>query len=169
MIPLILVVLLVATSINGHGGRTMASDILSAHGGVFRDLHWTNDELAEISALHTTASHHKLMQLVARKLMDSDIDDAARRRIEKFMRLKRPPKFLETFLTDEDRNYLLQHHAAGDFHQYAVLLFERLFELPKEQAVAALRYFGHTAEAEALANAECYECEVQRLAERLAR
>ncbi|VDO87356.1 unnamed protein product [Heligmosomoides polygyrus] len=40
-------------------------DILSAHGGVFRALDWTNEELAEISALHTTASHHKLMQLVA--------------------------------------------------------------------------------------------------------
>ncbi|KAK6038157.1 hypothetical protein COOONC_24338 [Cooperia oncophora] len=103
MIPLILVVLLVALSVNGH--EEDDHDILSAHGGVFRDLHWTNDELAEISKLHTTASHHELMKLVARKLMDSDIDDASRRRIEKFMKLKRPPKFLETFLSDTDRNF----------------------------------------------------------------
>ncbi|XGW19124.1 hypothetical protein V3C99_003163 [Haemonchus contortus] len=167
MIPLILLLLLVVPSVNGQEDDNY--DILSAHGGIFRDLHWTNDELAEISALHTTASHHKLMQLIARKLRNSDIGDAAKRRIEKFMKLKRPPKFLETFLSDEDRNQLLQHHAVGDFHQYAVLLFERLFELPKTQAVSALRYFGHNMEAEALDNAECYECEVQRLAARLAR
>ncbi|VDO40423.1 unnamed protein product [Haemonchus placei] len=101
MIPLILLLLLVVPSVNGQEDDNY--DILSAHGGIFRDLHWTNDELAEISALHTTASHHKLMQLL-RKLRNSDIGDAAKRRIEKFMKLKRPPKFLETFLSDEDRN-----------------------------------------------------------------
>ncbi|VDL75348.1 unnamed protein product [Nippostrongylus brasiliensis] len=168
MVPLIWIALLVA-SVYGQDQNLDEPDILSAHGGVFRHLDWTNEELAAISALHTTASHHKLMELVARKLATSDIDDASRRRIEKFMMQKRPPKFLESFLSDSDRDYLLEHHAAGDFHQYAVLLFQRLFELPKSQAVAALHYFGHRAEAEALADAECYECAVQRLAERLAR
>ncbi|RCN50536.1 hypothetical protein ANCCAN_03390 [Ancylostoma caninum] len=144
-------------------------DILSAHGGVFRALDWTNEELAEVSALHTTASHHKLMQYVANKLSRSDIDEVSRRKIERFLKSKRPPKFLESFLSETDRKYLLQHHAAGDFHQYAVLLFERLFELPKEDAITALRYFGHNFEADSLENAECYECAVSRLAERLAR
>ncbi|KHJ83164.1 hypothetical protein OESDEN_17139 [Oesophagostomum dentatum] len=144
-------------------------DILSAHGGVFRALDWTNEELAEISALHTTASHHKLMQYVAKKLSRSDIDEISRRRIEKFLKLKRPPKYLETFLSESDRKQLLQYHAAGDFHKYAVLLFERIFELPKSKAIGALRYFGHNFEADTLENAECYECAVSRLAERLAR
>ncbi|VDO28122.1 unnamed protein product, partial [Heligmosomoides polygyrus] len=155
----------------------------------------------------------------SQKLMNSDINEEGRRRIEKFMLQKRPPKFLENFLSAADRNFigwlwedadcgpdkklvdefiptadhvqlvsvelhrlasrlprctgadrlaaikafsplngLLEHHAAGDFHQYAVLLFERLFELPKSKAVAALRYFGHHAEADSLSGAECYEC-----------
>ncbi|KAK6729809.1 hypothetical protein RB195_006703 [Necator americanus] len=144
-------------------------DILSAHDGVFGALDWTNEELAEVSALHTTASYAKLMQYVANKLAMSDVDELTRRRIEKFMKMKRPPKFLESFLSDSDRKYLLQHHAAGDFHQYAVLLFERLFELPRDDAVTALRYFGHNSEADFLENADCYECAVTRLAERIAR
>ncbi|KAE9420272.1 hypothetical protein Angca_001878, partial [Angiostrongylus cantonensis] len=40
------------------------SSFLTAHNGVFRALDWTNDELAEVSALHTTASYHKLMRIV---------------------------------------------------------------------------------------------------------
>ncbi|CAJ0592633.1 unnamed protein product [Cylicocyclus nassatus] len=144
-------------------------DILSAHGGVFSALDWTNEELAEVSALHSTASHHKLMQYIADKLSRSDIDEKSRRRIEKFLKLKRPPKFLETFLSESDRKKLLKYHASGDFHDYAALLFDRLFELPREKAIAALRYFGHTFEADALENAECYDCAVARLSERLAR
>uniref|UniRef100_A0A0K0DBJ0 RxLR effector protein n=1 Tax=Angiostrongylus cantonensis TaxID=6313 RepID=A0A0K0DBJ0_ANGCA len=143
------------------------SSFLTAHNGVFRALDWTNDELAEVSALHTTASYHKLMRIVA--LSESDIDDDARRRIEKFMVQKLPPKFLKNFLTDEDKDILLQLHAAGDFHEYALLLFKRLFELPKHQVITALRYFGYNTEADFLGEAECYSCAVIRLSERVGR
>ncbi|VDM57499.1 unnamed protein product [Angiostrongylus costaricensis] len=145
------------------------SSFLTAHNGIFRALDWTNDELAEVSALHTTASYHKLLRIVASKLSESGIDDDARRRIEKFMVQKLPPKFLKNFLNDEDKDTLLQLHAGGDFHEYALLLFKRLFELPKQQVITALRYFGYNAEADFLEEAECYSCAVIRLSERIGR
>ncbi|KAJ1365593.1 hypothetical protein KIN20_025972 [Parelaphostrongylus tenuis] len=164
MILLIFLVALVA-SVN----CLEQSSFLTAHNGIFQSLDWTNDELAEVSALHATASYHKLMRLVALKLSESDIDEDARRRIEKFMVQKWPPKFLESFLSEEDKDTLLQLHAAGDFHEYAVLLFERLFELPKQQTIIALRYFGYNSEADYLEEAECYSCAIARLSERLGR
>ncbi|VDN26465.1 unnamed protein product [Cylicostephanus goldi] len=99
MLPVVLLSLFVLTCM----AQQEEPDILSAHGGVFAALDWTNEELAEVSALHSTASHHKLMQYIADKLSRSDIDEKSRRRIEKFLKLKRPPKFLETFLSEADR------------------------------------------------------------------
>ncbi|KAE9420273.1 hypothetical protein Angca_001879, partial [Angiostrongylus cantonensis] len=142
---------------------------LAAHGGIFRSLDWTNNELVQVSALHTTVSHHKLVNLIAQKLNESNIEIKTRQRIEKFMEDRQPPRFLEKFLTEEHRNTLLRHHSTGDFHQYAVLLFKRLFELPKHQVITALRYFGHTEEANYLEEAACYKCAMVRLSKRLAR
>ncbi|KAJ1365594.1 hypothetical protein KIN20_025973 [Parelaphostrongylus tenuis] len=145
------------------------SDFLSAHGGIFRSLNWTNDELAEISALHTAASHHKLMKLMTQKMSESDVEFRTRQQIEKFMLDRVPPRFLEKFLSEEDRSTLLRHHATGNFHQYAVLMFKRLFELSKHQVILALRYFGHTEEAKYIEEAECYKCAMGRLSKRLVR
>uniref|UniRef100_A0A1I7X9J4 Inhibitor_I29 domain-containing protein n=1 Tax=Heterorhabditis bacteriophora TaxID=37862 RepID=A0A1I7X9J4_HETBA len=143
------------------------SDILSAHGGIFRVLEWTEFELAKISAYHATAEHHKLMEIIRDKLNNSNIDSESRKKIEKFLRSHRPPKFLETFLSEDDRDSLLKHHLQGHQRSYGMLMFDRLFNLTREKTMAALRYFGHHEQADILENAECYQCQVSQMAEQI--
>ncbi|GMT28292.1 hypothetical protein PFISCL1PPCAC_19589, partial [Pristionchus fissidentatus] len=89
-------------------------DILSAHGGVFRALQWTSQEVNHISALHARGEYHKLMHLIKEKLLDADdVSMADRRRIDRFLVAKRPPAVFRNLFDDDEKESIDISHSEG--------------------------------------------------------
>ncbi|CAJ0944543.1 unnamed protein product, partial [Mesorhabditis belari] len=115
---------------------------LEAHGGIFRELPWTKEELRMISSLHATTEYGRLMTLIKEKLIEAadELRPETRHKIEKFLKTSRPPSVMRHFLTERERKQVRQLHANHNIGEVLVIYGEALERLPVPFKNEAIRY-----------------------------
>ncbi|GMR53369.1 hypothetical protein PMAYCL1PPCAC_23564, partial [Pristionchus mayeri] len=117
-------------------------DVLSAHGGVFKALPWTTQELLHVSSLHSRAEYHKLMPFIKEKLIESrdDLSPSERTAIERFLVAKRPPPMADHLFDEEEKQSIDDFHSKGLVSDVIAIWSQALQRLPDKMREKMVEY-----------------------------
>ncbi|KAI1713496.1 hypothetical protein DdX_09011 [Ditylenchus destructor] len=119
---------------------------LSGHGGLFRSLNWTSDELRHISLWHATAEYHKCVELVEKKMAKtSNLQPASREKLLNFIYKFQPPEVVRNLLNKKQRHQIKYHHRLRDVGKILEIFGGRLAKLNPDTRQQILTYLSNAA------------------------
>uniref|UniRef100_A0A0K0G021 Uncharacterized protein n=1 Tax=Strongyloides venezuelensis TaxID=75913 RepID=A0A0K0G021_STRVS len=118
-------------------------DPLNAHGGVFRKLDLSKDELRLISEYHALTEYGKIIDLMESKILDSeDMRSKEKINLLKIIHKMRPPKSVKHLLTKNDKHKMKHHYHKQEIGQAMDIILRRLDEQDPSTRREIVDYFG---------------------------
>uniref|UniRef100_A0AC35TU44 DUF148 domain-containing protein n=1 Tax=Rhabditophanes sp. KR3021 TaxID=114890 RepID=A0AC35TU44_9BILA len=117
-------------------------DPLNAHGGFFRKLNLTKEELKQVSEYHATTDYEKLIQMIEQKVLDSDLEPMEKLKIFNFIVHHKPPKSVRHLLNKHDKHKVKQHYRKGEMGEAMDVVLDRLNSKNDFTRKEIVDYFG---------------------------
>ncbi|CEF66904.1 Hypothetical protein SRAE_2000157000 [Strongyloides ratti] len=118
-------------------------DPLNAHGGIFRKLSLSSEDLQKISEYHALTDYSKIIELIESKILESDnIKNKEKVNLLKIIHRMRPPKSVKHLLTKNDKHKMKHHYQKQEIGQAMDIVLKRLDEKDPETRREIVDYFG---------------------------
>uniref|UniRef100_A0A0N4ZH25 DUF148 domain-containing protein n=1 Tax=Parastrongyloides trichosuri TaxID=131310 RepID=A0A0N4ZH25_PARTI len=118
-------------------------DPLNAHGGIFRKLLLTKEEMQQISEYHAMTEYSKLIEFVEIKILNSDhIENKEKINLLKLIHRMKPPKSVKHLLSKTDKHKMKAHYHKQEIGEAMDIVLKRLDEKDTATRNEIVDYFG---------------------------